>query len=218
MAWGIGGVAGGRTYGVGIGRCTQVCNCLINRPKQFVIPVFQRDYSWGPEQCDRMWSDVLKSADDDGQHFLGSFVYVDEQVGVAFGSWLVVDGQQRLTTLTLLMIALRDHLVEIQWSGSGVSVAQIDDFFLKNTHESGERRYRLALRRRDNDTLQALVDGKDPAEVRDNSEAIVAAYERFRALLRVPGVDPAGIYIWCLPSGGRGRKTGATGGQSAGDF
>ena len=133
---------------------------IINGPKQFVIPVFQRDYCWGPEQCDRMWSDVLKSADDDGQHFLGSFVYVDEQVGVAFGSWLVVDGQQRLTTLTLLMIALRDHLVEIQWSGSGVSVAQIDDFFLKNTHESGERRYRLALRRRDNDTLQALVDGR----------------------------------------------------------
>ena len=62
---------------------------IINGPKQFVIPVFQRDYSWGPEQCNRMWSDVLKSADDDGQHFLGSFVYVDEQVGAAFGSWLV---------------------------------------------------------------------------------------------------------------------------------
>ena len=168
---------------------------IINGPKQFVIPVFQRDYAWGPEQCDKMWSDVLKAAaDDDAQHFLGSFVYVDEQVGAGFSSWLVIDGQQRLTTLTLLMIALRDYLVEIQWSGSGLGVAQIDDFFLKNTFESGDRRYRLALRRRDNDTLQALVDGKDPAEVRDNSEAIVAAYERFRALLRDPSVDPVGVY------------------------
>ena len=54
---------------------------IINGPKQFVIPVFQRDYAWGPEQCDRMWSDVLKAAIDDAPHFLGSFVYVDEQVG-----------------------------------------------------------------------------------------------------------------------------------------
>ena len=88
---------------------------IINGPKQFIIPVFQRDYSWGPEQCDRMWSDVLKAVEDDALHFLGSFVYVDEQVGAAFSRWLVIDGQQRLTTLILLMIALRDHLVETQW-------------------------------------------------------------------------------------------------------
>ena len=168
---------------------------IINGPKQFVIPVFQRDYAWGPEQCDRMWSDVLEAAaHDDARHFLGSFVYVDEQVGATFGSWLVIDGQQRLTTLTLLMIALRDYLVEIQWSGSGLSVAQIDDFFLKNTFESGERRYRLALRRRDNDTLQALVDAKDPGEITDHSETIVAVYERFRTLLRDSDVGPVGVY------------------------
>ena len=92
------------------------------------------------------------------------------------------------------MIALRDRLVEIQWSGTELSVAQIVDFFLKNNYQSGERSYRLALRRLDNDTLQALVDGKDPAEVRDSSEAIVAAYERFRSLLRDSGVDPVDVY------------------------
>ena len=167
---------------------------IINGPKQFVIPVFQRDYAWGREQCDRMWFDVLKAADDDSPHFLGSFVYVDEQVGAAFGSWLVIDGQQRLTTLTLLMIALRDHLLDIKWQGSGLSVAQIDDFFLKNNYQTGEQRYRLALRRRDNDTLQTLVDGKDPAEARHSSEAVVTAYERFRALLLNSDADPAAVY------------------------
>ena len=168
---------------------------IINGPKQFVIPVFQRDYAWGPEQCDRMWWDVLRAAaDDNAQHFLGSFVYVDEQVGAAFSSWLVIDGQQRLTTLTLLMIALRDHLVETQWYGNGLSVEQIDGFFLKNAFEAGEHRYRLALRRRDNDTLQALVDGNDPVEVNDSSEAIVAAYECFRDLLRDSDLDPVGVY------------------------
>ena len=167
---------------------------IINGPKQFVIPVFQRDYAWGTEQCDRMWLDVLKAAQDDAPHFLGSFVYVDEQVGAAFGSWLVIDGQQRLTTLTLLMIALRDHLVETQWQGDGLSVEQIDEFFLKNRFQSGDLGYRLALRRRDNDTLQALVDGKDPAEVRDSSEAVVAVYERFRTVLLNSDVDPVKVY------------------------
>ena len=167
---------------------------IINGPKQFVIPVFQRDYAWGREQCDRMWLDVLKASEDDSPHFLGSFVYVDEQVGAAFGSWLVIDGQQRLTTLTLLMIALRDHLVETQWTGNGLSVEQIDEFFLKNRFQSGDLRYRLALRRRDNDTLQALVDGKDLAEVRDSSEAVVTAYERFRVLLLNSDADPVAVY------------------------
>ncbi len=167
---------------------------IINGPKQFIIPVFQRDYSWGPEQCDRMWSDVLKAVEDDALHFLGSFVYVDEQVGAAFSRWLVIDGQQRLTTLILLMIALRDHLVETQWQESGLSIAKIDDLFLKNNHESGEHRYRLVLRRRDNDTLQALVDAKDPFEVCDSSEAVMAAYEHFRAVLRDPGVDLVNVY------------------------
>ena len=107
---------------------------IINGPKQFVIPVFQRDYAWGPEQCDRMWEDVLKaSADADAQHFLGSFVYVQDQVGAGFASWLVIDGQQRLTTLTLLMVALRDHMDEVSWDGNIPSVAQIDDHFLKNS-------------------------------------------------------------------------------------
>ncbi len=168
---------------------------IINGPKQFVIPVFQRDYSWTPEHSDRMWEDILRaSADADAQHFLGSFVYVQDQVGAGFGSWLVIDGQQRLTTLTLLMIALRDHLADVGWTGNVPSVAQIDDFFLKNNFETGARHYRVALRRRDDATLRALVDGIGPGEVSDSSEAILSVYERFREHLRGEGVDPETIY------------------------
>ncbi len=168
---------------------------IINGPKQFVIPVFQRDYAWGPEQCDRMWEDVLKaSADAAAQHFLGSFVYVQDQVGAGFASWLVIDGQQRLTTLTLLMVALRDHVEEVGWDGNVPSVAQIDDFFLKNSYETGVRHYRVALRRHDDATLRALVDGSDPGEVHDSSEAILSAYGRFREHLRDARVDPQAIY------------------------
>ena len=96
---------------------------IINGAKQFVIPVFQRDYSWGREQCLQMWSDICRSKGEGrDNHFLGSFVYVEGNAGAAFSSWLVIDGQQRITTLTLLMIALRDHVQETQWVGDGPTV------------------------------------------------------------------------------------------------
>ena len=168
---------------------------IINGAKQFVIPVFQRDYSWGREQCLQMWSDIRNSkGEGPNNHFLGSFVYVEGNAGAAFSSWLVIDGQQRITTLTLLMVALRDHISETQWNGEEPTIGRIDAYFLKNREESGERGYRLALRRRDNETLRALVDGKDISEIAESSELILDAYAYFRELLGGPGVGPAQIY------------------------
>ena len=68
-------------------------------------------------------------------------------MGAGFGSWLVIDGQQRVTTLTLLMVALRDYLAEVGWTGSTPNFAQMDDYVLKNNFGTGARRYGVALRR-----------------------------------------------------------------------
>ena len=172
-------------------------------PKQFVIPVFQRDYSWRPEQWDRMWADVIASGSDpEHPFFLGSIVYVDERVAPNFGRWLVIDGQQRLTTLTLLMIALRDHLDETGLPDPRMSIEEIDESFLKNRHRTGDERYRLALRRRDNHTLRHLIDGMAFPEGFVSSEGIVGAYEHFRKLLRKGTVDLAvvrdGVYAFVV--------------------
>ena len=150
---------------------------IINGTNQFIIPVFQRDYSWETEQCRQMWADIMHtSRGNDGGHFLGSFVYVEGNAGPAFSSWLVIDGQQRLTTLTLLLVALRDHIRETQWSGQDPTPEKIDAYFLKNVLETDGRKYKLALRRHDNETLWALVDGKDPSGLEKNSELVVKAY------------------------------------------
>ena len=79
---------------------------IINGTTQFVIPVFQRDYSWTESHCEQLWNDILQIAADptDRAHFLGSFVYIstgDSSAG--FTRWLLIDGQQRVTTLTLLL-------------------------------------------------------------------------------------------------------------------
>ena len=168
---------------------------FVNGTKQFIIPAFQRDYSWTIEQCQQMWDDILRAgSSEDGNHFIGSFVYVAGNAAAVFSSWLVIDGQQRLTTLSLLLIALRDHIRETGWTGQEPSPQQIDAYFLKNEHESGDRRYKVALRRHDDATLRSLVDGKNPLEIENRSELVVEAYRYFRKQLKRLEVDPGLVY------------------------
>jgi len=168
---------------------------LINGTIQFIIPVFQRDYRWDVEQCQQLWDDIIRTAQVDSErgHFLGSIVYVatgDTTAG--FTRWLVIDGQQRLATLTLLLTALRDHISETSWTGGEDSptVQRIDAYFLKNIQESGNRRAKLFLRRVDDETLRALINSIELPE--DYSKPIVDAYELFRDLLKE--ADPDLVY------------------------
>jgi predicted transport protein len=168
---------------------------IINGTTQFVIPVFQRDYSWTEAECEQLWSDILAIAADhnDRGHFLGSVVYVstgDSSAG--FTRWLLVDGQQRLTTLTLLLAALRDHISDSGWKGSedGPTVKRVDAYFLKNVEEDGDRRLKLVLRGHDQATLGSLLDRHELPErasdrIRDN-------YEFFREKLN--DADPEAVY------------------------
>jgi predicted transport protein len=168
---------------------------IINGASQFIIPVFQRDYSWSEENCRQLWKDLLAIADagPDRGHFIGSVVYIqtgDSSAG--FTRWLLIDGQQRVTTLTLLLTALRDHIRETGWQGSddGPTVKRIDAYFLRNLQEEGEREIKLKLRRHDDATLQALINGEPgpetlSARIRDN-------YDLFRELLE--DADPETVY------------------------
>lgn len=116
---------------------------IINGTTQFVIPVFHRDYNWTEAQCEQLWKDILQIAADqtDRAHFLGSIVYVstgDSSAG--FTRWLLIDGQQRVTTLTLLLTALRDHIQATSWTGTedGPTAKRVDAYFLKNVQEEGK--------------------------------------------------------------------------------
>jgi uncharacterized protein with ParB-like and HNH nuclease domain len=86
---------------------------LLDGPKQFIVPVFQRDYSWGTKHCQQLWKDILRvgSNDTSKAHFVGSVVYIAaEDTSAKITRWLLIDGQQRLTTLTLLLTAVRNQM------------------------------------------------------------------------------------------------------------
>ncbi len=171
----------------------QAFTTLIGGSRQFVIPVFQRDYSWTPEQCEQLWTDVLRAGESAvaASHFMGSIVYVSTGLPAAtFQQWLVIDGQQRLTTLSLLLTALRDHIYNTDWVGGEDSPTEnkIDSYFLLNKLEIGDRRYKLALRRHDDATLRTLVDGVYPDEANIDeasiSQPVIEAYDWFAERLR----------------------------------
>jgi hypothetical protein len=150
-------------------RETQLLTLLAGQ-HQFVIPIFQRDYSWGGDECERLVNDVLAVADgpDGAIHFLGSVVWVGSESGDAvLQQRLVIDGQQRLTTCLLLLMALRDHLKQ---SGAPVAPADSPDAlhnqYLVNPYvDKPELRSKLQLRRVDNEWLQhLLLDAPEPKD------------------------------------------------------
>ena len=168
---------------------------IINGTTQFVIPVFQRDYSWTEPQCEQLWKDLLVIASDPTTrgHFMGSVVYVSTgDTSAGFTRWLLIDGQQRVTTLTLLLAALRDHIVDTDWKGSEDSptATRIEAYFLKNVQEEGSRRHKLVLRRHDQETLRAILDGTEMPE--NPSDRIRENYDFFRE--QIASCDPDELY------------------------
>ncbi|MFA5344348.1 MAG: DUF262 domain-containing protein [Kiritimatiellia bacterium] len=148
---------------------------LLEGSKQFIIPIFQRTYSWERSHCEQLWNDIVRVGGntDLNSHFIGSAVYIPEQeTSAAISRWLVIDGQQRITTITLLLLALKRRL-ETEHIEDPVSPALIEDYYLKNRYGKDELGYKMLLTRTDKDTLIALLDGKEPAEpislrIRDN--------------------------------------------------
>lgn len=168
---------------------------IINGTTQFVIPVFQRDYSWTETQCEQLWQDLLLIANEPtGRgHFMGSVVYVSTgDTSAGFTRWLLIDGQQRVTTLTLLLAALRDHIIETKWKGTDDSptATRVQAYFLKNIQEEGNRCHKLVLRRHDQETLRAILDSEELPQ--SPSERIQENYEYFRE--QIAAADPDTVY------------------------
>ena len=163
--------------------------------KQFIIPIYQRTYSWERKQCEQLWKDVLRAGTSDKVpgHFVGSIVYIEKglyQVS-AIPQLLVIDGQQRLTSLSLLLKALGKAIEESQGPVS-VTKEEIDDYYFFNRHGKEERRYKLLLTQSDKDTLIRLIEGNDPAST--ISKRILDNYNYFLEQIFKSGVDTMTIY------------------------
>ncbi|GAA7614075.1 hypothetical protein HpMMM21_20140 [Helicobacter pylori] len=143
-----------------------------NQTNQFVIPIYQRLYSWGKEQCKQLWDDIIKIGGNDKMngHFIGSILYV--RVDDTHSSpLLIIDGQQRLTTITLLFIALRNR------SSDEVKRKKMESYLI-NSDKDGDKKFRLILSESDKDTLLSLID-ENKRKPSEPSLKIVENFELF---------------------------------------
>ncbi|MEN5386459.1 DUF262 and DUF1524 domain-containing protein [Aliarcobacter skirrowii] len=160
---------------------------FISKSSQFVIPIYQRTYSWTENECLQLWKDILRAGANNqiGAHFIGSVVYVqDGQYSVTAQSpLLVIDGQQRLTTVTLLLTALSDLLDDEQEIIDGFSKEQLKDFYLMDPRKKDNKKYKLILSQTDKDTLIALIDKSKVNFPKDYSLRVKVNYEFFKKKL-----------------------------------
>lgn len=153
---------------------------FLKKSPQFVIPIYQRTYSWDQKQCLQLWEDILRTGGNEkiAAHFIGSIVYVEKGLySVANQSQLlVIDGQQRLTTITLLIEALARALEQAE-PVEGFSSRTLRDYYLLDPREEEEKKYKLILSQTDKESLITLLNN-DP-EPEDVSMRIKENFEFF---------------------------------------
>lgn len=129
---------------------------------QFLIPFFQRHYKWTKKEWERLWLDAVRLLEfpDKDRHFLGSMVCTPHRhVPGEVTTYQLIDGQQRVTTLTILLTALRDKASELEM---GQLEEQIFEGFLVHKWQKGTDHYRVVPRTGDREVLFGIIDGKPP--------------------------------------------------------
>jgi uncharacterized protein with ParB-like and HNH nuclease domain/predicted transport protein len=157
---------------------------FLKKSPQFVIPIYQRTYSWTERECRQLWDDILRTGNKDDvlAHFIGSIVYIEKglyQVTTQ-SPLLVIDGQQRLTTVTLLIAALAKALGDEE-PMEDFSAAKLRGYYLSNPLESGDRRYKLLLSQTDKDSLISIVS--ESPQPREASLRVTQNFQLFEQLI-----------------------------------
>lgn len=167
---------------------------LLKKSTQFVVPIYQRAYSWGEAECKQLWEDIARAGGrtDFVNHFTGSIVYIEKDQGTTTATEpdLIIDGQQRVATVTLVLAALAEHLDSLPEDQrepvNGFAPEKIRGLYLTNVYESGDRFFKLVLSKGDRDALKAIVM---QAPIPDGESRIPHNYRLLKEKLADANVD-----------------------------
>lgn len=144
---------------------------LLGIDAQFFVPLYQRKYSWMKKHCERLYDDIIKIAHDIERpsHFIGSIMYLpksDSQHASAAKEYLIIDGQQRLTTISLLLLALADYSKEYysnqeDYEKSETNFERLSNKYLFNQYESDSMRYKVRLNDEDFCVYKKLLSSRN---------------------------------------------------------
>lgn len=166
--------------------------------RQYLIPLFQRAYVWKKEHWETLWNDIMsyygseEDIENSSPHFMGAVVSIPvKTIPVGVNKYLIIDGQQRLTTISILLCALREVSSE---KYSGV----IQDL-LENRHQKGTPDYlKLLPTQGDRDVYSKLIS-KEIDELKGSKHKLFECYKYFIGKLQTPDdecgkIDPEKIY------------------------
>ncbi|MGG7066518.1 DUF262 domain-containing protein [Bifidobacterium catenulatum subsp. catenulatum] len=166
---------------------------------RFVVPVYQRRYSWGKAQCRQLWADIVTAGrHPERMHFTGSVVWMQEG-GIGpdgVSRCLLIDGQQRLTSVTLLLIALAEYARERPENLRFSADMLIDRGYLVDKYATGEGRYKLMLSGDDREVLHSMCDhvvATDRPNHANTGSRLEVNLDLFRSL--VAAIDDANV-VW----------------------
>jgi len=153
--------------------------------QQFVVPIYQRTYSWRIAECKRLLNDIKNVATNDSikNHFIGSIVRVKEKYDdKEISTQAIIDGQQRLTTCTLLLAAITNYIAE----SNEARAEELRDFYLINSYGKDDLKYKLILTRNDKSSLISIIEKHSNQEL--SSSKIKSNFEFFQN--EIVGEDP----------------------------
>ena len=158
---------------------------LLEGSVQYVVPIYQRTYTWKKDQCQELWDDIerIGVSTEYDSHFFGPIVCMEPEIQDIGNvrQVLVIDGQQRLTTISLLIAAFC-KVNDDQGEPFGVFSKEISNLYLFNDGKVDESRYKKILTQSDKETLMCLLEGKDLPE--NFSEILRRNYRFFLSQLK----------------------------------
>lgn len=162
---------------------TKVDKFLATNETTFAIPVYQRNYDWTLFQCKQLLHDIIETGKNENvnAHFIGSIVYVHDDVYTASGltELTIIDGQQRLTTITLIYIALFRLAKELN---NQMLVNRIQKTYLINEFATEEEKLKLKPTENNKEALRYILNATHEQEFKGYSK-IIENFEYFRSVI-----------------------------------
>ncbi|MFV8401115.1 GmrSD restriction endonuclease domain-containing protein [Mycoplasma sp. CR] len=172
---------------------------ILSGNDKYIIPIYQRPYSWGNKQLTRLWNDILKIHKfNKKDYFIGAMVAVAETpLPNEINKFVIIDGQQRLTTLIIFLIALRDCYLE---SNQQEEAEQIQKQYLTISSE-GKTYNRIESKKNDQDTLKYLIEG---TPFKNKKSLIIDAYRYFKDQIMISNISMSELFevlskLWLVP-------------------
>ncbi len=158
--------------------------------KKFVIPVYQRPYSWKKSNCELLIKDLLEVYTQGYKsHFFGSIVYVENDIG-GCNEYIIIDGQQRITTVSLLLLAIRNYIIDNNLE-IGINTNKITTAYLTDEYANSAKKLKLKLVQGDDDAYDRLIEKTQP--IANNN--VTVNYNYFYEILNnLTNADIKGLY------------------------